>query len=60
MNDSKKCGMCLWRDDCEFETPCDYYSDERDDLTDEQIAQYIEERRQEFYREWTRYISQYE
>ena len=61
MSKEKRCGQCLWRDECEFDAPCDYYCDgNENDLDDYQIGLYIEERRREFYREWSRYISQYE
>lgn len=60
MTEDRKCGKCLWRDDCEYETPCDFYYDGQDEPTDEEIERYIEDGRKKFYREWFQYISQYE
>lgn len=57
MNSNGKCGRCLWGDTCPFGEPCAYFAPIWDEIGDAAIGHIIEERRDEFRREFFRYIS---
>lgn len=58
MQKNNICGECYWKYNCECllegET-CDHF-DLEDKDNDEYISKYIEEQKQEFYKEWKSYI----
>lgn len=54
----KHCSNCYYRDMCEQEEPCDDYTPIDESAEDEEIAEMIEERRQEYYEAWFEYIKE--
>lgn len=53
---STTCKGCLWRDDCDYDSPCDHYYYPEADDDDEAILWFIEKQREQFRKEWNRYI----
>lgn len=51
----KKCNTCLFRDNCHPVENCNHYSPLDDEFDEDR---YIEERRQDFYKEWEKYLGE--
>lgn len=55
---NKRCSNCYFGDKCESLYVCDDYSPIHD-LTDDEIAEMVEDGRQEFLDAWREYIEEY-
>ena len=55
---NKRCSNCYFGDKCESLYACDDYSPIHD-LTDDDIAEMVEDGRQEFLDAWREYIEEY-
>jgi hypothetical protein len=48
------CTKCLWGDQCVSTTSCDFFTPLYDGY---EIEQYIEYKREEYYRDWLEYVA---
>lgn len=56
------CCTCIWKDQCESEQPCDSYDEGKDaiDLSDSEIEIQVENNRNEFRKEYWKYMKEYD
>lgn len=57
---SSTCNGCYWRDSCDYSSPCEYYYSPGMESSDAAVMEFIEEKREEFRREWHEYIRDFE
>ena len=54
----KECEKCLHNKLCKETEPCKYYTPFDNDMTDDELDEYIENARREFHNDWWKYLDE--
>lgn len=60
-NENYSCVDCIWHDQCESDSPCDFFDPGRSggSLTDDEVMMITEENRQNYNKEYREYIGEF-